>query len=67
MLVSSPHATTGLVPISYREALLRTLLHVNLIPTSYNRPSTYQLQRSATENSYTCKSHSHKLQQAYYL
>jgi hypothetical protein len=37
------------VPINYRGALLSTLLHVSLIPTSYNRPSTYQLQRSATE------------------
>jgi hypothetical protein len=34
---------------------------------SHNRPSTYQLQRSATEHSSTRKSHSHKLQQAQYL
>jgi hypothetical protein len=27
---------TGLVPISYRGALLSPLLHVSLIPTSYN-------------------------------
>jgi hypothetical protein len=33
-------ATTGLVPISYREAL-STLLHVSLFLISYNRPSTY--------------------------
>jgi hypothetical protein len=39
--------TTGLVPISYRVALLSTLLHASLIPTSHNRPSAYQLQRSA--------------------
>jgi GTP-sensing pleiotropic transcriptional regulator CodY len=64
---SFPQATTGLVPMSYRRALLSTLLHVSLIPTSYNRPSTCQLQRSATEHSSTCKSHSHKLQQAQYL
>jgi L,D-peptidoglycan transpeptidase YkuD (ErfK/YbiS/YcfS/YnhG family) len=31
---------------------------------SYNKPSTYQLQWSATEHSSTCTSHSHKLQQA---
>jgi hypothetical protein len=61
---SHSHITTGLVPISYRGALLSTLLHVSLIPTSHNRPSTYQLQRSATEHSSTCKSHSHKPQQA---
>jgi hypothetical protein len=46
------------VPISYRGALLSTLLHVSLIPTSHNRPSTYQLVRSAAEHSSTCKSHS---------
>jgi hypothetical protein len=39
MLVSFPQATTGLVYISYRGALLITLLHVSLIPTSHNRPS----------------------------
>jgi hypothetical protein len=48
------------VPISYRGALLSTLLHVSLIPTSHNRPTTYQLHRSATEHSSTCKSQSHK-------
>jgi hypothetical protein len=52
--VSFPQATTGLVPISYRGALLSTLLHVSLIPTSHNRPSADQVQRSATEHS--CKS-----------
>jgi hypothetical protein len=41
------------VPISYRGALLSSLLLVSLIPTSHNRPSTYQLQRSATEHSST--------------
>jgi hypothetical protein len=30
---------------------------------SYNRPGTYQLQKSGTEHSSTFKSHSHKLQQ----
>jgi hypothetical protein len=40
---------------------------MNLISISYNRPGTYQLQKSATEHSSTCKSHSHKLQQAKYL
>jgi hypothetical protein len=34
---------------------------------SYKRPSTYQLQKSATEHSSTCKSHSHTPQQAQYL
>jgi hypothetical protein len=67
MLVSFPQATTGLVPISYRRALLSTLLRVSLIPISHNRPSAYQLQRSATEDTSICKSHSHKLQEAYYL
>jgi hypothetical protein len=47
------------VPISYRGAPLSTLLHVSLIPTRHNRPSAYQLQRSTTEHSSTCKSHSH--------
>jgi hypothetical protein len=47
-------ATRGLVPISYKGALLSTLLHVSLISTSHNRPSTYQLQRSTTEHSSTC-------------
>jgi hypothetical protein len=37
---------------------------VSLISTSHNRPSAYQLQRNATEHSKTCKSHSHKPQQA---
>jgi hypothetical protein len=37
---------------------------VSLILTSYNRPTTYQLQKNTTEHSSTCKSHSHKLQQA---
>jgi hypothetical protein len=55
------------VHIIYRGALLSTLLHVSLISTSHNRPSTYQLQRSATEPSSTCKSHSHKPKQAQYL
>jgi hypothetical protein len=50
-----------------RTALLNTRIHVSLIPTSHNRTSTYQLQRIATEHSSTCKSHSHKPQQAYYL
>jgi hypothetical protein len=49
---------------SYRGALLTTLLHVSLIPTSHNRPSTYQLQRSSTDHSSTCKSHSHNPQRA---
>jgi hypothetical protein len=53
MEVSFPQATTGLVPISYRGVLLSTLLYVSLIPTSHNRPSIYQLQKSATEPS-TC-------------
>jgi hypothetical protein len=45
-----------LVPISYREALLpSTLLHVSFILTNHNRPSTYQLERSSTEHSSTCK------------
>jgi hypothetical protein len=60
MLVSFLQATTGLVPIRYRGALLSTLLHVSLLPTSFNRPSAYQLQKSATEPSSTClipKSH----------
>jgi hypothetical protein len=65
--VSFPQATTGLVPISYRRALLSTLLHVSLIATSYNRPCAYLLQRSATKHSSTCKAHSHKLQQAHCL
>jgi hypothetical protein len=64
LLVSFLQATTGLVPISYRRVLRNTLLHVSLIPTSYKRPSAYQLQRSATEHSSTCKSHSHEPQQA---
>jgi hypothetical protein len=61
---SSPKATTGAEPIGYRGALLSTLLYVSLIPTSHNRPSAYQLERSATEHSSTCKSHCHKPQQA---
>jgi hypothetical protein len=61
--VSFTRATTGLVPISYRRALVSPPLHVSLIPISHNRPSTYQIQRSATEPSSTCKSHSHKPQQ----
>jgi hypothetical protein len=48
--------TTDQVPISCRGALLSTLLHGSLILTSHNRPSTYQLQRSATEHSSTCRS-----------
>jgi hypothetical protein len=40
---------------------------VGPFPASYNRISTYQLQRSTTEHSSTCKSHSHKPQQAWYL
>jgi hypothetical protein len=63
--VSFPQATTGLLPSSYRGALLSPLLHVSLIPTSHNRPSAHQLQKSATAPSSTCKSHPHKLQQAY--
>jgi hypothetical protein len=62
--VPFPQTTTGPVPISYRGGLLSTLLHVRLIPTSYNKPRTYQLQRSSTEHSFTCKSHSHMPQQA---
>jgi hypothetical protein len=62
-----PTSYNSPVPISYRGALLSTLLHVSLIPTRHNRPSAYQLQRSATEHSSTCKSHSHKPQQAQYL
>jgi hypothetical protein len=54
MLVSLPQATIGLVPVSYSGALLSTLLHVSLIPTSYNRHGTYQLEKSATEHSSTC-------------
>jgi hypothetical protein len=61
---SRPVSFSGLVPVSYRRALLSTLLHVSLIRTSHNRPSTYQLQTSATEPSSTYKSHSHKPQQA---
>jgi hypothetical protein len=41
---------------SYRGALLITLLHVSLIPTSHNRPSACQLQKSATEHSSKFKS-----------
>jgi hypothetical protein len=67
MYVSFPQATRGPAPISYRGALLNTLLHVCLLPTSHKRPSTYQLQRSATEHSSTCKSPSHKPQQAQHL
>jgi hypothetical protein len=37
---------------------------VSLIPTSYNRYSVYQLQRSATEHSFAYKSHTHKPQRA---
>jgi cytoskeletal protein RodZ len=37
---------------------------VILIPTSYTRSTTYQLQRSTTEHSSACKSHSHNPQQA---
>jgi hypothetical protein len=48
------HRDGLLAPISYRKALLSTLLHVSLIPTSHNSPSAYQLQRSATEHSSTC-------------
>jgi hypothetical protein len=55
---------TGLVPISYRGELLSILLLVSPIATSHNRPSTYQLRRRTTEHSSTCKSHSHKPQQA---
>jgi hypothetical protein len=62
--LSIPQATTGLETISYRRALLSTLLHVSLIPTSHNKPRTYQSQKSATEHASTCKSHSHKPQQA---
>jgi hypothetical protein len=40
---------------------------VGLTPISNNGPSTYQLQKSTTERSSTCKSHCHKLQQAEYL
>jgi hypothetical protein len=43
---------------------LRLLNSAFLIPTSHNRPSTYQLYRIATEHSSTCKSHSHKPQEA---
>jgi hypothetical protein len=41
---SFPQATTGLVPISYRGALLSTLLHVSLILKSYNslEPISYR-------------------------
>jgi hypothetical protein len=64
LLLSFPQETTGLVTISYRGAPLNTLLHESPIPTSHNRPSAYQIQWSATEHSSTCKSHSHKPQQA---
>jgi hypothetical protein len=67
MQVSVPQDTIGVAPISYRGALLRTLLHASLSPTRHNWRSTYQLQRSATEHSPTCKSHSQKPQQAQYL
>jgi hypothetical protein len=46
------------VPIGYRGALLSTLLHVNLIPTSHNGPNTNQLQKSANEHSSTYHFHS---------
>jgi hypothetical protein len=65
-LVATANIIAGspIVPISYTGALLSTLLHLSLIPISYNRSSAYQLQRSATEHSSTCKSRSHKPQQA---
>jgi hypothetical protein len=44
--------------------ILSNLLYVSFIPTSHNRPSTHQLQKSATEHSSTRKFLSHKLQQA---
>jgi hypothetical protein len=46
------------MPISYRAALLSTLLHVSLIPLGHKKPNAYQLQSSATEHPSTCKSHS---------
>jgi hypothetical protein len=64
LLVPFSRATIGLVVTRYRGALLSTLLHLSLTPISYNKASAYQLQRSATEHSSTCKSHSHKPQQA---
>jgi hypothetical protein len=45
----------------------RTGLEYCFHHVSYNRPRTYQLQRSATEHSPTCKSHSHMPQKALIL
>jgi hypothetical protein len=54
------YATTGQDPIGNRGDPLSTLLCVSHIPTSDNRPSASQLQRSATE-------HSHMPQHCYCL
>jgi hypothetical protein len=51
-----PQASTILVGISYIVALLRTLLHVNLITINQNRTSNYQLQGRANKLS-SCKCH----------
>jgi hypothetical protein len=50
-------ASTGQVDVSYIAVLLRTLLHVGLIPINHKRTSTYQLQGSANEQSSICTCH----------
>jgi hypothetical protein len=50
--------------MSYRDEILTTILHESLLPKSHTWPKTYQSQRSDTVYSSTCKSHSHKSQQA---
>jgi hypothetical protein len=44
----------------FQEVLLKARLHVNLIPTSHNKPSAYQFHRSSTEHSSTHKTLSQK-------
>jgi hypothetical protein len=57
-------ASIGLVDMSYIGALLKTFLHLSLIPKSHNSSSGNLLQRSINKHSSTCNFHCHRPQQA---
>jgi hypothetical protein len=65
-LMGDSEDTCQMIYQIYSLIIVFRIQFVNLIPISYSRPRAYQLQRSATEHSTTCKSHFNK-QQASYL